>query len=118
MCPIVGYKGTHGKRTRFADANQALRRNRKTAAIPSKKRPRVWGHVSPEALQLPDHGQARRDCRKTKGNMPTYERCPKSVNDLANEVLTEFETHKPLLDVKIKIDFVFAFPDLDEKSGE
>jgi len=46
--------------------------------------------------------------------MPTYERCSRSVNDLAYEILTEFESHKPLLDVKIKIDFVFASPDLDD----
>jgi hypothetical protein len=51
--------------------------------------------------------------------MPTtYERCPKAVSDLAREILCEFETHKPLLDAKAKIDFVFAYPELDEKTDE
>ena len=46
--------------------------------------------------------------------MPTYRRCPKEVNDLANAILCEFETHKPLLDARVKIDFVFAIPETDE----
>ncbi len=50
--------------------------------------------------------------------MPTYQRCPESINQLANEILCQYEDHKPLLDAKVKIDFVFAYPDLDEKTGE
>ncbi|HEU4344049.1 MAG TPA: putative metallopeptidase [Candidatus Binatia bacterium] len=47
--------------------------------------------------------------------MPTFQRCPKAVSDLANEILCEFESHKPLLDAKVRIDFVFAYPDYDEE---
>jgi len=47
--------------------------------------------------------------------MPTtYKRCDQSVSDLASEILCRFETHKPLLDAKVRIDLVFAMPDLDE----
>jgi hypothetical protein len=46
--------------------------------------------------------------------MPTFQRAPKSVSDLANEILCEFPTHKSLLDAKVKIDFVFAYADEDE----
>ena len=41
--------------------------------------------------------------------MPTtYERAGKRVQDLANEILCEYETHKPLLDARVRIDIVFA----------
>ena len=46
--------------------------------------------------------------------MPTFQRAPKSVSDLSNEILCQFPTHKPLLDAKVKIDFVFAFADEDD----
>lgn len=47
--------------------------------------------------------------------MPTtYERCGQSVSNLASEILCQFESHKPLLDARVAIDFVFARPDLDE----
>lgn len=46
--------------------------------------------------------------------MPYYRKCPKSVRDMAQNLLSRFETHKPLLDAGVTIDFVFAFPDLDE----
>lgn len=50
--------------------------------------------------------------------MPTYQRCTPAVAEMANEILCEFDTHKPLLDTKVKIDFCFAFGDRDEKTGE
>lgn len=50
--------------------------------------------------------------------MPTFQRCDERVNAMADELLCEFATHQPLLDAKVKIDFVFAFPDYDEDSGE
>ena len=50
--------------------------------------------------------------------MPTFERCPASVNEIANSILVEFDTHRPILDARVKIDFVFAFADKDEKTGE
>ena len=46
--------------------------------------------------------------------MPTYKKCPKEVTDLALTILCEFETHKPLLDAKVRVDFMFAMPDLGE----
>lgn len=49
--------------------------------------------------------------------MPTYQRCPLAINELANELLCEFESHKPLLDAKVKIDFVFAYGDREESTG-
>lgn len=50
--------------------------------------------------------------------MPTFQRCPKEVNELALQILCEFETHKPLLDARVTIDFVFAFADIDEQTQE
>jgi hypothetical protein len=50
--------------------------------------------------------------------MPTFERCDKSVNNMADALLQQFDTHQPLIDAKVKFDFVFAFCDRDEKSGE
>lgn len=47
--------------------------------------------------------------------MPTFEKCDKSVKDLANSLLNEFETHKPLTQCDVKIDLVFAHADVDEK---
>jgi hypothetical protein len=46
--------------------------------------------------------------------MPTFERCPTEVTDLANSILVEHETHSPLLDARVKIDFVFAYSDKDD----
>lgn len=50
--------------------------------------------------------------------MATFQRCPQTVNDMANEILCEFETHKPLLDARVTIDFVFAFADIDEQTNQ
>ena len=47
--------------------------------------------------------------------MPKFQKCPQKINDLALEILCEFETHKMLLDAKVKIDFVFAFADEDDE---
>ena len=47
--------------------------------------------------------------------MPTFERCDKSVEALALEILKRFDTHKPLVALDVKIDFVFAYADTDEK---
>lgn len=49
--------------------------------------------------------------------MPTYARCPAEVSEMAQSILREFETHQPVLDARVKIDLMFAMPDLDEKSG-
>lgn len=42
--------------------------------------------------------------------MPTFQRCPESVKDLARDILCEFPTHRPLLDARVTVDYVFAFP--------
>jgi hypothetical protein len=49
--------------------------------------------------------------------MPTFKKCDQSVLELAAELLTRFDTHRPLLDARVKFDFLFAFPALDE-NGE
>lgn len=50
--------------------------------------------------------------------MSTFQRCPEEVNELASEILCGFETHKPLLDARVTIDFVFAFADIDEQTNQ
>lgn len=45
--------------------------------------------------------------------MSTYERAPKAVEELAHEILCAYAPHKPLLDARVKIDFVFAYGDAD-----
>lgn len=50
--------------------------------------------------------------------MPTFKRCDASVQEMADALIAEFETHKPLADYKVKIDFLFAWPDYDETTGE
>jgi hypothetical protein len=51
----------------------------------------------------------------SKTIMPTFERCDKSVETLASELLKQYDTHKPLVVVGVEIDFVFARADVDEK---
>jgi len=50
--------------------------------------------------------------------MPTYEPAPKPISTLADSILAEYETHKPVANAAVKIDFVFARADLDPESGE
>lgn len=47
--------------------------------------------------------------------MPTFERCDESVNELATKLLNEYDSHKPLVACEVKIDFVFAYCDCDDK---
>lgn len=49
--------------------------------------------------------------------MPTFQRCDKSVEALAKQLLEKFDSHAPIVLAKVKIDFVFAFADRDEKTG-
>lgn len=49
--------------------------------------------------------------------MPTFQRCDKSVEKLASEILKKHESHKALLDAGVTIDFVFAYPEYDETTG-
>lgn len=50
--------------------------------------------------------------------MPTYAPAPQTVKDLATAILDEFESHHPLTEADVRIDFVFAHADLDPDSGE
>jgi hypothetical protein len=50
--------------------------------------------------------------------MPSYERCDQSVEALAREILTAYESHKPLVAVAVKIDYVFARADVDEDGNQ
>ena len=50
--------------------------------------------------------------------MPTFQPCPPKITDLANDILCSYESHKPILDARVKIDFVFAFGDTDPDTGE
>lgn len=47
--------------------------------------------------------------------MPTFTRCNGDVEQLARDLIAQYETHKPLAELKVKIDLVFAFADEDEK---
>jgi len=46
--------------------------------------------------------------------MPKYQKCGEAVTLLAGAILCEFPTHKPTLDARVKIDYVFAFADRDD----
>lgn len=48
--------------------------------------------------------------------MPTFKRADNSVRDMAMELIDQF--HETLKDNSVKIDFVFAYPDFDETTGE
>lgn len=50
--------------------------------------------------------------------MPTFQKCDKDVADLAQELLKKYEPHKPLIELEVKIDFVFAFADTNDKGIE
>jgi hypothetical protein len=43
--------------------------------------------------------------------MPTYSKAPQAVKEMANSILCEFESHKPLLDARVSIDILFAHGD-------
>lgn len=50
--------------------------------------------------------------------MPTkFERCDNSVYHMAKSILKEFESHGPLNDAKVTIDFVFAYADTDDNGN-
>lgn len=46
--------------------------------------------------------------------MSTYQKADKSVAVMATEILNEFESHKPLVDAKVNVDFVFGFGERNE----
>mgnify|MGYP001563406722 CR=1 FL=1 len=47
--------------------------------------------------------------------MPTFERCDKSVEELAKALIDEYPSHGPLAKCEVKIDFVFARADKDDE---
>lgn len=49
--------------------------------------------------------------------MPYYRKCSKSVAEMAKSILRQYPSHQPLIDAGVTIDFVFAFPDLDEQGN-
>lgn len=49
--------------------------------------------------------------------MPTYQKCDKEVRTTANEIIDKYESHAPLRDMKVNIDFVFAFCDRDDEGN-
>jgi hypothetical protein len=49
--------------------------------------------------------------------MPTFKPCDSSVSDMAKAVLNRYPTHTPLVEAKLKIDLLFAYPEYDE-NGE
>lgn len=46
----------------------------------------------------------------------TFQKAPKAIEEMAAAILCQFDTHKPLLDAHVKIDFVFALASRDEKT--
>ena len=46
--------------------------------------------------------------------MPTFVRADKSVETMAGEILAKYYTHKPLLDLKVSVDYVMAHANQDE----
>jgi len=50
--------------------------------------------------------------------MPTYKKAGNDVKEMAQAILEEYESHEPLLSAGVRIDFMMAYPDYDEASGE
>lgn len=47
--------------------------------------------------------------------MSRYEKCSKDIATFAQSILEQHATHKPLVEAKVKIDFIFAFGERNEK---
>lgn len=50
--------------------------------------------------------------------MSTYQKADGEVTEMAASILKQFESHKPLLEAKVRVDFVFAYGERDEETGE
>ena len=46
--------------------------------------------------------------------MSTYQKAPTEVREMAEAILEEFLTYKPIVEAKVKIDFMFAFAEVGE----
>jgi Putative phage metallopeptidase len=49
--------------------------------------------------------------------MPTFQRCEKFVDNMARAIINKHASHAPLKVHEVRIDFVFAFCDRDEKTN-
>ena len=47
-----------------------------------------------------------------------FQRAPDWVSAIGTSILKAYETHKPLVDCEVTVDYVFAFSDKDEETGE
>jgi hypothetical protein len=61
-------------------------------------------------------GELRKE--ELKNIMATFQRCPKEIDELKNELLCKFPEHKPLLDARVTVDMVFAYGKRDEKTDK
>jgi hypothetical protein len=46
--------------------------------------------------------------------MSTYQKAPAEVREMAEHILEEFASYKPILEAKVKIDFLFAYAEVSE----
>lgn len=49
--------------------------------------------------------------------MPTFQKANKDVAQLAADLIAQYDTHKPLAELKVKIDIVMAFADEDDRGN-
>jgi hypothetical protein len=49
--------------------------------------------------------------------MPSYEKAPNEVRQMANEILLEVEQHKPVVDAGVSVTYMVAWPCLDENGS-
>lgn len=49
--------------------------------------------------------------------MATFRKCDQPVSDMANAILTRFESHKPILNARVRIDYVFAYGERDDEGN-
>lgn len=50
--------------------------------------------------------------------MSTYKKCGSDVRDMADALISKYETHASLTDNHVEIDFLFAYGDRDDTTGE
>lgn len=50
--------------------------------------------------------------------MPTFKKADREIHEMAESLLREFESHKPLVEAKVRVDLVMAYCDRDEDTGE
>lgn len=50
--------------------------------------------------------------------MPIYQKCPKEIYTIAQGILSQFESHKPLVEAGVTFSLLWAYGDRDEDTGE